>query len=30
MVDRPALAKALGLRETQLVTFAQSVGFPKK
>jgi hypothetical protein len=30
MVDRPALAKALKLRETQLVTFAQSVGLPKK
>ena len=30
MVDRPALAKALKLRDTQLVTFAQSVGFPKK
>lgn len=29
-VDRPALAKALKLRETQLVVFAQSVGFPKK
>jgi len=29
MVDRAALAKALKLRETQLVTFAQSVGFPK-
>jgi nitroreductase len=30
MVDRPALSKALKLRETQLVTFAQSVGFPKR
>jgi nitroreductase len=30
MVDRPALAKALKLRDPQLVTFAQSVGFPKK
>jgi len=29
-VDRPALAKALRLRESQLVVFAQSVGFPKK
>ena len=29
-VDREALAKALKLRETQLVVFAQSVGFPKK
>jgi nitroreductase len=30
MVDRPALAKALKLRDSQLVTFAQSVGFPKR
>jgi nitroreductase len=29
-VDRPALARALKLRDTQLVVFAQSVGFPKK
>ena len=29
-VDREALAKALKLRETQLVVFAQSVGFPKR
>jgi nitroreductase len=29
-VDRPALAKALGLRDSQMVVFAQSVGFPKK
>jgi len=29
-VDRPALAKALKLRESQLVVFAQTVGFPKK
>jgi hypothetical protein len=29
-VDRPALARALKLRESQLVVFAQSVGFPKK
>lgn len=29
-VDRPALSKALKLRDTQLVVFAQSVGFPKK
>jgi nitroreductase len=29
-VDRPALAKALKLRESQLVVFAQSVGFPRK
>jgi nitroreductase len=29
-VDRAALARALKLREGQLVVFAQSVGFPKK
>jgi nitroreductase len=29
-LDRPALAKALKLRDSQLVVFAQSVGFPKK
>ena len=29
-VDRPALARALKLRDDQLVVFAQSVGFPKK
>ncbi len=29
-LDRPALGKALGLRDSQLVVFAQSVGFPKK
>jgi nitroreductase len=29
-VDGPALAKALRLKDTQLVVFAQSVGFPKK
>jgi nitroreductase len=29
-VDRPALAKALNLREGQLVVLAQTVGFPKK
>lgn len=29
-VDRPALAKALKLKDSQLVVFAQSVGFPKK
>jgi len=28
--DRPALAKALKLRESQLVVLAQTVGFPKK
>jgi hypothetical protein len=30
MVDRPALAKAIKLAPTQMVAFAQSVGFPKK
>ncbi len=30
MVDRPALAKALGLRPEQRIVLAQSVGFPKK
>jgi nitroreductase len=29
-VDRPALARALKLRDSQLVVFAQSVGLPKK
>jgi nitroreductase len=29
-VDRPALARALKLRESQLVVFAQSVGYPRK
>ena len=29
-VDRPALAKALKLRDSQLIVFAQSVGLPKK
>ena len=29
MIDRPALAKALKLREQQIITLAQSVGFPK-
>ncbi len=29
-VDRPALAKALKLRDSQIIVFAQSVGFPKK
>jgi nitroreductase len=29
-LDRPALARALKLRDSQLVVFAQSVGFPKK
>ena len=30
MVDRPPLAKALKLAPTQLITLAQSVGYPKK
>ncbi len=30
MVERPALAKALKLGESQIIAFAQSVGFPKK
>jgi nitroreductase len=30
MVDRPALAKALKLGSSQIIAFAQSVGFPKK
>jgi nitroreductase len=30
MVDRPALAKALKLGSSQVIAFAQSVGFPKK
>jgi len=30
MVDRAALAKALKLGSTQIIAFAQSVGFPKK
>lgn len=29
-VDRPAFAKAVKLRESQLVVLAQTVGFPKK
>jgi hypothetical protein len=29
-VDRPALAKALGLRADQRIILAQSVGYPKK
>jgi nitroreductase len=29
-VDRPGLAKALKLRDSQLVVFAQSIGYPKK
>ena len=30
MVDRPALAKALGLGADQIIAFAQSVGFPRR
>ena len=30
LVDRPSLAKAMGLREDQRVILAQSVGYPKK
>ncbi len=30
MVDRPPLAKALKLGPTQVIVFAQSVGYPKK
>ena len=30
LVDRPALAKAMGLRPDQRVILAQSVGYPKK
>jgi nitroreductase len=30
MLDRPALAKALKLRSEQVITMAQSIGFPKK
>ncbi len=30
MVDRPALAQALGLRPDQRIILAQSVGYPKK
>ncbi len=29
-IDRPALAKAMGLRSDQRITLAQSVGYPKK
>ena len=29
-IDKPALAKALKLRDTQLIVLAQSVGYPKK
>ena len=30
LVDRPALAKAMGLRPDQRITLAQSVGYPKE
>lgn len=30
MVDRPALAKALGLPADRIIVFAQSVGYPKR
>jgi nitroreductase len=30
MVDRPALAKALGLGADKIIAFAQSVGFPRR
>jgi len=30
MIDRPALAKAMGLRPDQKITLAQTVGYPKK
>jgi nitroreductase len=30
MLDRPALAKALKLPDSQMIVFAQCVGFPKK
>jgi len=29
-IDRPALAKAMGLRRDQKITLAQTVGYPKK
>jgi nitroreductase len=29
-IDRPALAKAMGLRPDQKIILAQSVGYPKK
>ena len=28
--DRPALAKAMNLREDQAITMSQSIGYPKK
>jgi SagB-type dehydrogenase family enzyme len=30
LIDRPALAKAMGLRPEQKITLAQTVGYPKK
>jgi len=30
MVDRPALAKALGLGAEPIIVFAQSVGYPRR
>ena len=30
LIDRPALAKALKLKESQSITLAQSIGFPRK
>jgi nitroreductase len=30
LVDRPALAKAMGLRPDQRITLVQTVGYPKK
>ncbi len=30
LIDRPVLAKAMGLRPEQKITLAQSVGYPKK
>jgi nitroreductase len=29
-VDKPALAKALKLKDTQVIVLAQSVGYPKR
>jgi nitroreductase len=29
-IDRPALAKVMGLRPDQKITLSQSVGYPKK
>ncbi|UCD86889.1 MAG: nitroreductase family protein [Desulfobacterales bacterium] len=30
LIDRPALAKVMGLRSDQRITLAQSVGYPKE